>query len=193
MFYQINFESRSPYRYVAYMRGRKPSDAIDSYFSVEVQVAQIEWGTLLDDNVRYSVEICEIAQPHTRTFYTLKSRRYCVSGDGFVSTIGYYLVKYNVVPEGTPFQVNIELDGKNHSFMQMNARCLHASNDTHFETVLNLFSEFSEIQVSNDDEIECNWHTFEKGSCRFEVWKWFEESFGYPVNTLLAYAPKSHW
>lgn len=56
--YQINFESRSPYRYIAYFRSPKclALDYFNSYFSVEVEVAQSQWGTLLDSGIRYTIK-----------------------------------------------------------------------------------------------------------------------------------------
>lgn len=186
MFHQITFESRSPYRYVAHFR-KPPSNLhdMDSYFSVEVHVSQNEWGTLMDENIRYSIEICKIERPDIMAFYTYKSRRFTVSGDQFVTDIGKLLVKYGVVAEGVLFQVNIELNRKVHSFMQMNAGCVYAKESTHLQTVQDLFSEFADIPVNNEDEIEQSRAHFDKGNDRFEVLKWFEESFGYPVDFLL--------
>ncbi|WP_229646608.1 hypothetical protein, partial [Vibrio parahaemolyticus] len=69
----------------------------------------------MDENIRYSIEICKIERPDIMAFYTYKSRRFTVSGDQFVTDIGKLLVKYGVVAEGVPFQVNIELNRKVHS------------------------------------------------------------------------------
>lgn len=69
--------------------------------------------------------------------------------------------------------------------MQMNAGCVYAKESTHLQTVQDLFSEFADIPVNNEDEIEQSWAHFDKGNDRFEVLKWFEESFGYPVDFLL--------
>lgn len=193
--YQINFESRSPYRYVAYFRSPKclALDYFNSYFSVEVEVAQSQWGTLLDSGIRYKIEVCWIERPDIMACYTLDSKDLCVSGDDFLTKVGKILVKHNAIPEGVPFQVNLELDGKWHSFIQMNAGCVYANEHTHFQTVMRLLNEFSAVPVNNEDEIKEDWLTFEKGTDRFDIWKWFEEKFGYPVNTLLAYDQKISW
>lgn len=121
MIYQINFESRSPYRYVAYFRARTPSDLCDSYFSVEVNVAQRECGTLLDNDTRYSFEVCKIEQPETKTFHLLKARGYFDTGESFVSTIGQLLVQFGALPEGVPFQIKFDLNERGYSFISMNA------------------------------------------------------------------------
>ncbi|EGR0468604.1 hypothetical protein FG064_16530 [Vibrio cholerae] len=192
--YQINFESRSHYRYVAYFRSSKPTAVhFNSYFSVEVQVNQRDWGTLIDNNIQYTIQVCEIQEPFTMTYYKLVSYRYCVTGDDFITKIGKLLVEHQALQEGVPFQVNIELNDKIHSFIQMNAGCVYANEHTHFQTVMRLFNEFSAVTVNNEDEIEEDWLTFEKGTDRFGIWKWFEEKFGYPVNTLLTCAQKISW
>ncbi|BBM67886.1 hypothetical protein VA249_45320 (plasmid) [Vibrio alfacsensis] len=192
--YIINFESRSPYRFVGYFRSPKPTaEHFCSYFSVEVEVAQNEWGTLLDNEIRYSIEVCEIGMPEIRKWYTQVSREYCVSGDNFVSCIGKILVDHNVIQSGVPFQVNIELNNKLHSFIQMNAGSVHAGQCQRLDTTLQLLDELSDVPVNTNDEIEEDWHVFSKGTDRFEIWKWFEENTGYPINFLLANLPKMHF
>ena len=121
MIYQINFESRSPYRYVAYFCARTPSELCDSYFSVEVEVAQLEWGTLLDSAIRYSFEVCEVEKPETKTFYSLKGRGYFVTCENFVSTMGRLLVQFGALPKGVPFQIKLALNRRNYTFISMNA------------------------------------------------------------------------
>ncbi|NOI32251.1 hypothetical protein [Vibrio coralliilyticus] len=117
MLYQLYFECRSPYRYVAYFRARKPNELSDSYFSVEIAVAQREWGTPLSTGVIYSFEVCKIERPEIMKFYSLKARGYFETGENFVSTIGQLLVEFGVLQEGVPFQIKF----MNYSFIGMNA------------------------------------------------------------------------
>ena len=44
---------------------------------------------------------------------------------------------------------------------------------------------FSNTAINDDDEIQDNFFQFEKRTPRFEVWTWFEETFGVPVAQLL--------
>ncbi|WP_163221325.1 hypothetical protein [Bacteroides sp. 214] len=37
------------------------------------------------------------------------------------------------------------------------------------------WKEFSEIPISSDDEIEQDFYFWEKGTCRFDIWHWFDE------------------
>jgi len=43
------------------------------------------------------------------------------------------------------------------------------------ETLKAWWDEFSEVPVDNNDRIERPFHHFEKGTDRFEIWKWFDE------------------
>lgn len=182
MFYKIQFENRSPYRYVAYFRGDK-----DSYFSVEVQVAQRKWGSLLEDGNQYSIEVCKIEAPQIMAYYTLKESFYTVSGEQFITDIGKILVKYNALPASVPFEVEIEdHQEKKHSFIQMNGGTKYAIEDLNYNVVRNLYKDFSNVNVLNNDEIEEDWHCFSKGTDRIEILKWFDESFIYPLNSLTA-------
>ncbi len=52
-----------------------------SYFSVEIHIAEKEWDTMLAPNKRFRIEVCEIMQPETSTFYELRERLYVVSQD----------------------------------------------------------------------------------------------------------------
>lgn len=43
------------------------------------------------------------------------------------------------------------------------------------EELRRLWDEFSEVPVDNDDAIERDFHGFESGTCRMDVWSWFDE------------------
>ncbi|ELA9367527.1 hypothetical protein QUN99_003417 [Vibrio parahaemolyticus] len=182
--FQLNLDSRSPYRYYAHFRTPSSSSRpMGSFFSVEIHIAEQEWDTMLTRGKRFMIETCEIMQPETKIFYELRERHYVASQD-IVSELGRILVEYRVIPEGTPFKVNLDLEGRKFSFMQMNSKVKYASECTHFENVNRLWNEFGAIEVSHDDEILSDWEAFEAGTDRFEIWKWFEQSFGYPVKAL---------
>ncbi|EGR4421473.1 hypothetical protein DDN26_14525 [Vibrio cholerae] len=182
--YQLNLDSRSPYRYYAHFH--TPSSQarpMGSYFSVEIHIAEKEWDTMLAPNKLFRIEVCEIMHPETSTFYELREKLYVVSQD-IVTELGRILVDYNVIPEGTPFQVNLDLEGKKTRFIQMNSKVKYAAADLHFGVTQTLYWEFGSVSINTEDEIETQWRHFEKGTDRFEIMKWFEEAFGYPVKAL---------
>lgn len=43
------------------------------------------------------------------------------------------------------------------------------------EELKELWKEFSEVPINNDDEIERDFLDFEAGTDRFEIWEWFDE------------------
>lgn len=40
-----------------------------------------------------------------------------------------------------------------------------------------LWVSLGDIPVNSDDEIEENWHIFNKGTDRLEIWSWFEDAY----------------
>ncbi len=44
-----------------------------------------------------------------------------------------------------------------------------------YPPVREMWEEFRNVPINNDDEIEVDFYFFEKGTDRFEVWAWFEE------------------
>lgn len=38
-----------------------------------------------------------------------------------------------------------------------------------------MWNEFSNIPISNDDEILMDFYQWDKGTYRFEIWHWFDE------------------
>lgn len=55
-----------------------------------------------------------------------------------------------------------------------------------------LWFAFSDVPINTDDEIETEFLHFEKGTDRFEVWKWFE-SLGYPVTPINKSSKAEDW
>lgn len=181
MYYQLDLDARSPYRYYARFRSsHNPSDGLGSYFSIEIEIAEQEWGTLLENNKLFSLEVCQIMKPETLTYYDLRETNKVVS-QNVITEIGRVLVDYKAIPEGVPFQVNIELEGKKHSFTQMNSKVKTANDCPFFLSANHFYCDFANVPVNNDDEIDEDWYCFEKGTDRFEVLKWFEESYGFPI------------
>lgn len=39
----------------------------------------------------------------------------------------------------------------------------------------NMWEEFADIPTNLDDEIELDFHWWEKGTYRFDIWHWFDE------------------
>lgn len=184
--YQLNLDSRSPYRYYAHFRTPSSiSRPMGSFFSVEIHIAENEWDTnaILTPNKRFSIEVCEIMQPETMSFYELRERHY-VASQNIVSELARILVDYNVIPEGTPLQINLDLEGYKTRLIHINSKVNYANNCTHFEAVKQLWNEFGDITINNEDETETPWRHFDKCTDRFEIMKWFEEAFGYHVTAL---------
>ncbi len=38
-----------------------------------------------------------------------------------------------------------------------------------------LWKKFSNIPINQDDEIATDFYLWEKGTCRFDIWQWFDE------------------
>lgn len=49
-----------------------------------------------------------------------------------------------------------------------------------------LWGSLSSIEINTDDEIASDWLTFEAGTNRFDIWKWFETTFDMNVTSLLS-------
>jgi hypothetical protein len=184
--YQLDLNSRSKFRYVAYFRSTSNySSSFGRYFSVEIQCASRDWGTLIEANKAFSIEVCEIEEPETLTRYTLKERVE-VASQNVVSELGRILVNYGVIPEGVPFKVNLDLEGCAYSFIEFNSKVKFAGECTHFQTVNSIYCDFGNVPINHNDEIEIDWKHFVKGTDRFEILKWFEDSFGYPITSMGA-------
>ncbi|HCA5182994.1 TPA: hypothetical protein MW242_002618 [Acinetobacter baumannii] len=41
----------------------------------------------------------------------------------------------------------------------------------------NLWDNLGDIPINDDDEIESNFHIWQSGTDRFEIWHWFDEKF----------------
>ena len=49
--------------------------------------------------------------------------------------------------------------------------------DQDLEYAKALWEEFGDVPIDNNDCITCQWRAFEKGTYRFNIWKWFEDFF----------------
>jgi hypothetical protein len=38
-----------------------------------------------------------------------------------------------------------------------------------------IWEEFADIPINREDEIELDFYSWEKGTCRFEIWHWFDK------------------
>lgn len=56
-----------------------------------------------------------------------------------------------------------------------NCWCDACKDHTSLRTLTQLWEDFSEIPVNNDDEIEQSFLQFEAGTSKFDVWHWFDE------------------
>jgi hypothetical protein len=56
-----------------------------------------------------------------------------------------------------------------------------------------LWDEFADIPVNNDDEIEIDFYWWEKGCCRFDIWHWFDEKSLQGVVELIRSQNSSKW
>ena len=53
------------------------------------------------------------------------------------------------------------------------------------KTARDLWADFSKVPINNDDEIEENFLDFPKGTDRFEILRWFEDTFSVSVHDDL--------
>lgn len=53
--------------------------------------------------------------------------------------------------------------------------CNNCGQMTALKTLIELWDDFSDIPINNDDEIEETFLFFEPGTNRFDIWNWFEE------------------
>lgn len=180
-------------RYVMVFRGRNLAcGCCDSYFSVEVDSADARSSydkITHNPTKRYAYEVCHIERPEIMCWHTLKERGYVLAEDVF-TTLADILVRYGAAPKGTPVQFTFNEFGYNHTRLVMNAGLSEsalanlAAESLHQETVFRLWDEFGDVPVDEDDQLTESWLDFEKGVSRFDVWHWFEDSFGYPIAYL---------
>lgn len=52
-----------------------------------------------------------------------------------------------------------------------------AATDMDLEYAKALWAEFGDVPIDNYDRITCSWRSFEKGTNRFVIWRWFEDFF----------------
>lgn len=53
--------------------------------------------------------------------------------------------------------------------------------DLQGKTAEDLWEEFGDVPIDNDDYTEQDWYSFPRGTNRFEIWTWFEEAFDLSV------------
>jgi hypothetical protein len=53
-----------------------------------------------------------------------------------------------------------------------------------------MWIEFSDIPINNNDEIEKDFYWWNKGVCRFDIWRWFDEKYS---NGVVELNIKSQW
>lgn len=53
--------------------------------------------------------------------------------------------------------------------------CCDCEDHVNLATLPELWEQFSNIPVNNDDEIEEDFLCFEKGTSKFDVWRWFDD------------------
>jgi hypothetical protein len=190
---QVNIEVRggSIKRYVMIFCGKAINSVYDSYFSVEVQSSDCKtaYDKITENpNKQYSYEVCLIEQPDIMKYYKLKERGYVKASEVFTK-LADILARYNAIQKGTPVCFQFEEFGTTQTRIVMNAGLKNAlefdKSHIHFQTALALWGELSQITVDQDDEIESDWQHFEKGTCRFDIWHWFENTFGYPISLFM--------
>ncbi len=48
-----------------------------------------------------------------------------------------------------------------------------------------MWSEFGDIPVNDNDEIELDFYYWEKGTDRFDIWQWFDELLPNGISELI--------
>lgn len=51
------------------------------------------------------------------------------------------------------------------------------------ERLKELWEQFGDVPINENEEIDVEWEDWEKGTDRFEIWHWFDEQ--YPVCKLM--------
>ena len=118
--FTLNFETRGSgiKRFVSNFRNKS-----GVYFSVEISGSRIDeaFETFIDNPQKtYAVEVCRCDSPESWSYHTLCKREYFLGKDiaEFVSNI---LVRFNAVQDGTPVDVNFNINNKHYSYIVMNA------------------------------------------------------------------------
>lgn len=90
---------------------------------------------------------------------------------------------YCSVCGGTNIQIMAWVDANTHEFdcvvndppEEEDTWCVDCEDHTGVKTLKELWDDFSEIPVNNDDEIEEDFMHFEAGIPKLDVWHWFDE------------------
>ena len=54
------------------------------------------------------------------------------------------------------------------------------------EELENIWNEFSDIPINDEDEILEGFYHWEKGTCRFDIWHWFDEKLPNGISEWVA-------
>ena len=63
----------------------------------------------------------------------------------------------------------------NNSLDSQDCWCNDCEDHVNLATLPELWEQFSNVPVNNDDEIEEDFLCFEKGTSKFDVWHWFDD------------------
>lgn len=53
------------------------------------------------------------------------------------------------------------------------------------EDIEKLWKDFGDIPINDDDEIDVDFHFWEKGTDKMEIWHWFDENHSTGINYLM--------
>ncbi|MEZ9863854.1 hypothetical protein BCT94_05630 [Vibrio breoganii] len=117
--FTLTLDSRTDSRHVGYFK--TCINGFEKHYAVEITLRNYSSGlTLLDNDVMFTIETLELVEPQYMVFCELKGMDHCLSQD-VVTELGRILVCYGVIDKGTPLEVQVELQGKVHSFVIANA------------------------------------------------------------------------
>ena len=66
-------------------------------------------------------------------------------------------------------------------FFDLNLYQLGEICNSNIEKALSLWRDLSDVPVNEDDEIDSEFLDFPIGTCKFDIWHWFEDSFNVSV------------
>jgi len=53
------------------------------------------------------------------------------------------------------------------------------------EEAKKLWEELGDVPIDENEDIDIDWHIFEKGTSKFDIWTWFEEEFNISIIDLM--------
>ena len=57
--------------------------------------------------------------------------------------------------------------------------------ECHKQFGIDQWKEFGDIPIDDNENIDIRWGKFEKGTSRFDIWHWFEETYNVSIGTDL--------